>query len=36
MQTPTAKHQIELEESYGRVGGKIEGAEESRTPQEDL
>jgi hypothetical protein len=30
MQIPTAKRYMELWESYGRVGGRIEGPEEDR------
>jgi hypothetical protein len=36
MQRPTVKHQVELRESCGREERRIEGAEGSRTPQEEL
>lgn len=35
MQIPIAKQWIELEESYGRIGGRIEASKGIGTPQEN-
>jgi hypothetical protein len=35
MQRPTAKHWMELGDSYGRIGGSIEDPKGIETPQED-
>jgi hypothetical protein len=35
MQTPTAKHWMELGDSYRRIGGRITAPKRIGTPQED-